>query len=980
MRKKVLPIFLLVASLFIFNKANAQVLIPKYLDVSSSSQHQNQTLSMILNSGDNVDVRVMLEGTNLPEDKTLIEYGVVRQIKDGNITNYEPVGLANIVPAYLQDGETSSPVAKTIKIAVPNTLESNGTSTYVFYAKSYVTDDSDKENFILSKQSFKIKGNSSPITKIKYINLLQSNGQRYSLSHGPTIYNLLTTKYKGVASSTAIEVTFESNVDTKISPNITFKKLRSDVTLASFRPDEILIKKGLNTVIISLPTFNYEAGVYQGVMELGNASMPNVDFQYIVAGDMVTFKQPQYLKTPTSQVLNFGINGTPFDFDLDFKLNNISTSSVASQISSPSIYHTEFILKNKKNKEIYKISDAVNFSTSTYALIIPLNIKDIAKVSIKSVNSEGIVVYEGTKELNLSQSSFINFNLILLAILFLAVILLIIIFKDIKARLVLLLIAVIIIFLGYKVSTADVWGVPDSLVTYQNFSGDAQYYKDLTMNHSGALIRFNTNIQTEAYDINDDLEFVYNTSFEACNNNPTYLDTQLSLYSDGKLLNIGGQGSIGSAYGNYGGYGYTSYASYQKHNNTYTSPWYSVNMGKVTPSDSIAIVANHSIHGYFSSSKNANVTYTIPLFNVTDKINTRKCTDGKITNMVSIGNAPYVVRIMSVTPTDEPCGSIPSIDVRVDSVTTSQGNVIWNYTDPKPQTAYQVDISRDLGFSSVIKSITSTNGDTNVSNIRDALMDGLNSDTIYYVRVKANNGDTWSDWANTSFSTTKENNCPTGSNCDVKTVSGCGVSVVGDGVGLTSATANLCLSDFTSSNFGINSYTQGFNTDVWHWECRSTTDASQGVCSAKCGAGLTYCATTKTCSSKGCDGDMCPSINGKQTADDQIYKNGCVKPALKMSLKFTGNPYADENTSRCSVDWTPTTNISDLSKTTCILDGTSVENKVSGYKTIVGQHNLTCITKVEGLPETEGATPIVLSSDPSVVNFKCARVPKSTEN
>ena len=639
MKKKILSVALLLLVILVgSNSAQAQVFTPKYLNISTNNT------SLIFNAGEKVDLKVSLGSSNLPRDKAKIEYGIVREIKEGNVIQYEPISVSVVENIY-----TNSSI-QDVKMEIPNSLNINSTSTYVFYARTYVTDDVDQENFLVSRQSFRIKGNNAlPLTKIKYIDLLNSNGKRYSLTHGPSIYDLSKTKYKGVASSTSLEITFESNVDTTINPTIVFSKLRSDSKLDDFSPSSIVIKKGLNDVLIPLPVFNYEAGVYQGVLKLGNG-IPDVAFQYIVSGEMVTFGQPKYNVDNNSKSLVFNIYGAPVDLDLDIKLNNLSTSTIDKMLSASAlVYNTEFVLKDVKGREVYRTSESIDFSTSTHSLLIPSGVHNFAIVDIKTFNTDGKVIYEGTKDLNLPSDRDTTWTVVVLVILLLLALVSVIFIKNNYFRIIVLILAMALLFFGFRVVTADVWSVPDTFITSQNFTGDAEYYKYLTILHEGALIRFNTNIQTEAYDYNQNLNLVYNASFEVCNNTRNSLVTGLFLYHDGKLKASGGQNTMNGALEWYNGGNYISAPSYQHGNHTYTSRWIGVDLGNPEPGDTV--VATYQIY----NGKDANITYSIPLLNVTDKTVTESCVDGKVRQVTTIGKSPYTVVTVSDILTDTSC-------------------------------------------------------------------------------------------------------------------------------------------------------------------------------------------------------------------------------------------------------------------------------------------------------------------------------------
>ena len=254
---------------------------------------------------------------------------------------------------------------------------------------------------------------------------------------------------------------------------------------------------------------------------MNDKNIPEIKFQYIVAGDAVTFSEPVYSLVNNSQSLAFGIYGAPMDFDLDPVLNNIATSSIEKALSARGrVYNTQFLFRDKDGKELYKTLSDVDFSTTTYVLSIPSNIKNIDKLEINTVDVNGKILYQGIKDLNipLQPTKDNTFTLLLLTVLLILTIISLFLFEQKYLKVLIVIVAIIILFLGVRIVTAATWGVPDSLISSQSYNGDASYYKQLTINHAGSLIRFNTNIQTEQYDTNQDLSLTYQSSFEACNN------------------------------------------------------------------------------------------------------------------------------------------------------------------------------------------------------------------------------------------------------------------------------------------------------------------------------------------------------------------------------------------------------------------------------------------------------------------------------
>ena len=213
--------------------------------------------------------------------------------------------------------------------------------------------------------------------------------------------------------------------------------------------------------------------------------------------------------------------------------------------------------------------------------------------------------------------------------------------------------------------------------------------------------------------------------------------------------------------------------------------------------------------------------------------------------------------------------------------------------------------------------------------------------------------------------------CPSGDCSNVG--AGCGVSEVSSDLGLNSSSPYLCPGGQTVSGFGISSLITRGSPAVWSWKCNSLTGETQ--CSAKCKTPLTYCPDTGKCSGS-CNGDKCASIPGIQDENNLLFKvAGCNDPTLSMKLTFD-KPYANVTTSQCAVTWIPNSSLSDLSYTSCKLDGKDVPNNASNYPVYVGRHNLSCITKV-----SDPATPDWTSKSPPFdIPFRCSRVPVSVEN
>ncbi len=966
--------------------AHAQTFVPNKLVFSLTALSSVLQKNIpVLESGDIVDLKATLDISDLPQDKTMVEYGVFKQITNGNTTEYEPIEVLQTDKVYVKSGE------KTLKVNVPKVFEANGTSTYVFYARTYVTDDVDKENMVISKNNFFIHGNNSPITKVKYVNLYHSNGTRYSIGSGPTIYDLSKTTYKGVASSTSIEVTFESNIDTVVTPNINFSKLRSDVKIPDLKPEDIKIRKGETTVTIPLPTFDYAPGVYLGNLKLDNSNIPTISFKYIVGGDMVTFGEPVYVLGSENQVLNFEIYGTPIDLNLDEKLNNLSTSTIVDQTSnSGMIYGTTFMLLDKNNKSLYTVSKDIDFSTSTYSLVIPKDIKNITGVSIKTMNKNGVVLFEGTKQLNIPENKSNTLMLVSLGLLFILAISSVFLFKHKYIKLLAAIIALAILFLGINIATASVvwpvgvWPVDAKYKVYEALNSDEGSYRSGTIGYLGSLVRFNTNVPTEQYSPDEDLVFTYQASYTYCTNDPNNGRIQIGLttksenymknvqtwvpnngpFSHGKWVTtqVVAQKDIMSVPGTVYNYGLsyagsnTKSASYEGHRMTFTSKWITTNIGKPTVGSNLLIF--YSVVG---GGKGGYTTYKIPL------------------NIKQI----LVPNATSTIPTDI---DIPKVTISVDDINSTGATVKWTYTAPKPQANYQVQVSDTEDFSGkTINNVGSNDGITrkndsgaqkifsllkravaaaDISSIRDSIIDGLLPSTKYWAKVRAGNGTEWSEWASVPFTTASSTS---------GAVNGCDTNIISDGVGLYSTSTNLCKTGhaLVDKSFNLNSN----SAQTWSWKCtQNSTPSNASNCSARCQSNL-YDSSTNKCLTSGSNGDMCSNIEGIQLANDSIYKTtNCILPTLTATVKLN-SPFADENTSKCSLSWSATSNVdTKLENTTCKLDGKNVNPIQINQQVLVGRHTLVWQTNI-----SDGAASTI-SSLPVTKSFNCQRVPIQSEN
>lgn len=497
----------------------------------------NSTSTPTFSAGEVITLNIDLNKSEFPEDKTNIEYGIAREIQNGPFTEFQPVSVIKTLKAYTDES------VKTFDAIIPNVFDSYSTSTYVFYVKSYVDSDPDSGGFKVSNKNFKIKGDKNQdLINVKYMSLIMSNLNKFPLSHGPTIYNPKNTINNKVATSTSLEIIFESNVDTTVESKIKFNKLRSNVKLDDLKPKPFTIKKGYNAVYVPLPLFNYESGVYQGVITFENKQLAPVEFQYIVAGESVTFSQPTYSTSTNERVLSFEIFGSPIDRDLPEDLSGTSTLSTLSQI-----YKTEFILRDENGKELFIKTAEIDFSTTTYNLTFSNEIKDFTSVSIKTTNKDGKVIYETVKDLDIVFEKN-NFLIPLLSIILILIILFFIFFIKRKllnksTAIIGFLIITITIFTlngiiqagGYgSVINEDpgAWKVPRS-APYVTFSGVSSGNINVYNNEliDDTKIRFNEDIRTKLYQEGEDIKLMFRASFVLCENTSFAINVGFSTTS-----------------------------------------------------------------------------------------------------------------------------------------------------------------------------------------------------------------------------------------------------------------------------------------------------------------------------------------------------------------------------------------------------------------------------------------------------------------
>lgn len=367
-----------------------------------------------------------------------LEYGVVKTIRKGDIISYE------ILSTEMKDlsGEQS---LTSVPLTIPNTMSGKSTDSYSAYVKFFEKNNPNAKRFIFSKE-FKIVANNTPFTKIKHINLLKSNGNRYSLESGPTIYSpeyAVGYPDEPLATSTVVEITFESNQDIALQPDITFRKLRSNSFSQQVRADPITIKKGLTFATIPLPTFNYEPGVYVGEISFGNSALnSSPDLQYIIGGDAVTVGNVSVISKENRDFFNFEIFGRTID--LERNLDTLSTSS-----SAQDVYTIDTKFLDKEGNLIQTSSESVDFSKESYQKEIQKNTffkTNIENIEVTVTSVSGKKVFEGVKNVQYTGQPKVDQKIsviVLIICLFLLLVLVSLAKKNFKLALILSTLAVL---------------------------------------------------------------------------------------------------------------------------------------------------------------------------------------------------------------------------------------------------------------------------------------------------------------------------------------------------------------------------------------------------------------------------------------------------------------------------------------------------------------------------------------------------------
>ncbi|MES2623532.1 MAG: hypothetical protein V4576_03955, partial [Patescibacteria group bacterium] len=387
---------------------------------------------------------------------TNIEYGVAKATKRDDSTFFT---LIKTEKKDLKNIES----LPSLPIEIPNTVIDSATTTFVVYLKYYEENNPDAEMYFVTKE-FKITPNDTPFTNIRHINLLQSNGYRFALTAGPSIYNPEYVKdfpTQNLSTTTSVEVTFNSNQETILNPIITFTKLRSDSFQKEVKLDPVTIKKGDTYAVIPLPTMDYQPGIYAGKLSFENEHIKNsVDVQYIVNGDAVTVGSVYVIKQDDLDVFNYEIFGVPVDL---IREPDASTSTASRQKT----YAVTTDYLDKDGKLVESLTQNVNFSEASFTTSIPKKkfFKTyIENIHIKVVSETGHIAFEGTK--NVAYTSLPSFPikhsyLYIIGFLVLLLIIVLIIAKRKKSAVITTLL-VLVIASGFVLKNNIVFGQTNS--------------------------------------------------------------------------------------------------------------------------------------------------------------------------------------------------------------------------------------------------------------------------------------------------------------------------------------------------------------------------------------------------------------------------------------------------------------------------------------------------------------------------------------
>ncbi len=346
--------------------------------------------------GSSYAVRINAIDDKRPGDNLRYDIGVSKQIIQGRITQFKVMSSVTV------DASAVASQNYVYNLQIPNPLNQKPGDTYVAYIKSYYPNDPDSEHLVITKP-FSIKGNTKPALALEGAALLMNTGQAVNLTAGPTIYKI--AKSKDYATSTSLVLALNTNTTFSVTPKITFTKLRSDNFKQEIVGDKIAIKAGGNSVIIPLPTFDYEPGVYMGKLALQPDNIQvdtikEIEFQYIVDGPFVTVGSLDFI---SQQDQNFVFNLQTFGNPTDRLTPGADTGS-STEASSTQVYKTEITFLDEKNEVLTIVSSTNDYSKSPYIFEVARGLlKKAVSAEIKVYDSDNKIFFQTSRNVLLPQ-------------------------------------------------------------------------------------------------------------------------------------------------------------------------------------------------------------------------------------------------------------------------------------------------------------------------------------------------------------------------------------------------------------------------------------------------------------------------------------------------------------------------------------------------------------------------------------------------
>lgn len=797
----------------------ANVFLPSDISISVLAGKKAQDISFDAGTTQNVRIGYTAD---LTHPGTIFEYGVAKEIKKGYLTYYEILNSDQISAESVKDS---------FDIKIPNIATTSATTTYVAYLKTFVKGDPDTERFFATK-SFGIKANTTPFINVKYSNLLQSTGKRVVAVSGPSIYNPQKESAPNLATSTSLEVTFESNQETVLRPVVEFTKLRSTDFSKTINLDEIKIKKGETYAKISLPVFDYVPGVYVGKVSFGSSLIENkIDLQYIVGGESATVGTVAYEDTKQGSLFSFNIFGTPIDLDRIEEKKNTTSNSV----------HTVTLDYSYDGKPVYSETKDVDFSTTTFSSLVPSNITKMDNVTLKVVSkADGSVLYQGSKDLFVLKKESINWQFgVAIGIL----IVMIIIFLFTRRNKTAAAVTMVLIIFTMGFARASLAWEPTNYVTS---TANSSFFNEGVAENP--RLYFSENLSTKQYACGDDLSFSYKISYIYCSNTGLSITAGFSKQSaaqaESSATAQGATAITSDSFGNGGNH--TIYRN--------TTAFVTANLGSVSSAtNNLYAYIAHDIGAPSNRVSDGFTKYTIPL---------RNCSSDSLT----IGAQTSTRCGGGVDLSWNRVASATRYDIyRSDSVS---GNYVLIGKTTNTTYTDMVGTYSTRYYYKVKSFNSSTNTYSDFSNPSQAVT------SVSVAQCLPNTGtpDGGGGGGQLASCGADQKYCQSSESCIAKDATcrnACGAPIVPAGGGLFESSLNMCASGFEPV---VGSVFARPSTNKWYWTCRPAGSTGSGTqCESSCPEGTFYEGSKGYCATD-CP-DWCPNVEGDQTEVTQYIRD-----------------------------------------------------------------------------------------------------------